>query len=859
MAVFDNIMLYVSIVAVAVAIVLIIIITIRKKKHGSKSQSKNGRNVKNNTKKNSKNPNKQPLPKTIKESIPYLHTYGKGIIEIDNETFSKAYKISDINFKIAPDEEQTSVFIKYGRFLNSFPTDTRFQIVIENKTADVATVFNNIKFVPRNDNLNVYRREMNDILIDKMKDGRNNITQDKFLVVTVKADDIDQAEKKFDSIDKTIDKRFRDISREHPAIPVSLVERLKIMHDIYNQDANRSFYNSKDKNGNPVFDINTLMQSGLTTKDVIGPAGMDFSKSSYFAFGDTYGKVLYLESFPNWLSSEFLADISDILCNMLIGIHYQPIEQAKAMKTIHNMMLNIDGQIAKHQKDAAQGGYSIDLIPPALAKQQKYTRDLIDDMVARDQKMFFVTLAVTVFGSSKEEVEENAKMVTNTANNYLCSFKPLFFQQENGVNTCMPLGKNMLKTSKMLTTESASIFIPYTTQELHQKDGLYYGLNDTSNNMILFNRLLGENYNGLILGESGNGKSFAAKQEMLSVLLRDPNSVVYVIDPEAEYAPLAKALGGEVVDLSPNSMAYINPMDMDIGYGDESDPIGMKTEFIISMIEIMVGNGRVMTPEEKSIISRCAQAIYRPYLDAIDKANAAGMNITSDKKAAPTLNTLYNTIKIQPESSAASIAAVLEMYATGALATFAHRTNIDIDKRFVVYDIKNLGTGTKDLGIHICLNDIWNQMISNEKKGIYTWVYIDEFYLLLQTESSARFVSSIWKRARKRNGVPTGILQNTGQLMGSEDARDILNNTSFVQMFSARRIDRTNLKTLLSISEAQLAYITEAGPGKGLLYANKTIIPFNNQFPTDTNLYKIMSTSETKDKRYRQQKLSFKN
>lgn len=808
-------------------------------------------------KKTAKKDGKTPI-KTLKESIPYLHTYSGGIIETKPNVFTKAYRITDINFKIAPEEEQTSIFIKFGRLLNSFPVDAEFQILIENKTADMGTVFKNIQFVARSDNLNVLRREMNDILIDKMKEGRNNITQDKYLVVSLKASDITSAEKQFSSMDENIEKKFRDISREHPAHVMTLTGRLKDLHDIYNQADGRTFYNSKDKSGHPVFDVNAMMKSGLTTKDVVAPPVMDFSKSGYFSLGDVYGQTLYLENFPNWLSSDFLADISDALCNMLVSIHYKPIEQQKAIKMVHNMMLNIDGQIAQHQKNALQNGYTIDLIPPALLKQQKYCRDLIDDMVSRDQKMFFVTMAITVFGATKEIMEENVKMVVNTANNYLCTLKPLFFQQENGLNASLPLGINELKTSKMLTTESAAIFIPYTTQELHQRDGFYYGLNDTSNNMIIYNRLLGENYNGLILGESGNGKSFAAKQEMLSVLLRDADSVVYVIDPEDEYSPLAKALGGEVIDLSPNSTSYINPMDMDIEYGDESDPIGMKTEFVISMLEIMVGNGRILAPEEKSVISRCVQKIYMPYLELLDKENAKGNKITSDKNAAPKLSTLYQALRLEKDSFAAKgIADVLEMYATGALSTFSNRTNVDTNNRFVVYNIKNLGTGTKDLGLHICLNDIWNKMIENERKGIYTWVYIDEFYLLLQSPAAAQFVSSIWKRARKRNGVPTGILQNTGQLMITDDARDILNNTSFIQMFSARRIDRTNLKTLLSISEAQLGYITEAGPGRGLLYANKTIIPFNNQFPADTHLYKVMSTSATKDSRYNDRHVAF--
>lgn len=832
----DRIMIFVGIgFAVLLAVVFIIL------KLRSKSTAKSAKDGKTSAAAKKKN------AKTIQNSIPYLHTYDEGIIETTPGVYTAAYTIPDINFKIAPDEDQIAIFVKYGRLLNSFTSDVEFQVVIHNKTADPQTTFKNIQYAPQSDGLNSLRREMNDILIDKMREGRNNITQDKYLVFSVKAESFQDARRKIEEVERLLDRKSKDISRENPLERLSIVDRLHTLYSLYNQEENDTFYNTKDKNGNPGFDVSQLMKTGANTKDVIAPYSMDFSPTSHFSVGDTYGKVLYLDNFPNWLSSDFLAELAEINSGMLISMHYQPVEQAVAIKTIHNMMLGIDGQIAERQKKAFQSGYSMDLISPDLKKQQKFARDLIDDMVSRDQKMFLVSFTITVFGETKEIMEENARQVMNTANNFLCSLKPLAFQQEIGFNSSLPLCLNLTHVSKMLTTESASIFIPYTTQELHQKDGLYYGINDTSKNMILFNRLLGENFNGLILGESGNGKSFAAKLEMMSVVLKHPNSVVYVIDPEAEYTSLAKALNGQVINLAPGSSSYLNPLDMDLLYGDETDPVSMKTEFIISMIEIMVGNGRVLTPEEKTIISRCVQQIYRPYLNALDDANRAGANITFDKDATPTLSTLFNAITLQPEPAAKSIANVLEMYATGSLATFAHRTNVDLNSKFVVYNIKNLGTGTKDLGLHVCLNSIWNKMVENEQKGIFTWFYIDEFYLLLQSESSANFLSSIWKRARKRLGVPTGILQNTEDLLRTDESRAILNNSSFVEMLSLKKIDRGNIKNLLSISDAQIAHITDAGFGRGLIYAGKTIVPFNNQIPEDTKIYEIMSTSAAKD------------
>ena len=826
-------------IMVGILVVILVIYFVIKKK-GSKGGQKKEETATEKIK-ITKKKNESAVPKSVRESIPYAQTHDGNIIETTPGVYTRCYEITDINFKIATDEEQTTAFIKYERFLNSLDRDVKFQILIQNKSSDKNSTFNNIRFLPQSDSLNKFRRLINDILLKKMSEGRNNITQNKYLVISVKASGIEEAIQRLDEAGRTADKKFREISKEHPLQMLTLEERLENLFFIYNQDGEGCFYNSKVKDGNPAFDLSQALKTGLTTKDIIGPGGMEFKTANYFTIGNTYGRALYLASLPNWLSTDFLSDLSDIMCNMLISINYESIEQSKALKIVHNMMINIDGQIASRQKRASQEGYSADMVSPELLKQQKYARDLINDMTARDQKMFLTTFAVTVFAKSKEELEKNTRTIIKTAEDYLCSLRTLFYQQEEGFNMTLPLAINNLKVSKMLTTESAAVFIPYTTQELHQKNGLYYGINDTSKSMILYDRLSGENYNGLYFGESGNGKSTSAKFEMMQAYLKSQRNVIYVIDPEGEYAALADALAGETIDLSPNAKTFLNPLDLDIGYGDEASPLGMKTDYIISMIEIMFGNGRIMAPEERSIITRCVQAIYRPYLDAIDAANRAGKNITIDRYAAPTLNTLYAQISAQPEPAAKGLAAVLEMYATGALSTFAHRSNVNTDARFVVYDIKNLGTGTKDLGIHICLNDIWNKMIENEKKGIYTWFYIDECQLLLNSESSADFLASIWQRARKRKGVPTGIFQNTENILKSMETRAILNNTSFIEMLSLRHADRANLAEHLSISESQISYITDAGAGKGLIYAGKTLIPFDNTIP-EGEIYDLFDT-----------------
>ena len=783
------------------------------------------------------------LPKTVQQSIPYTRVFANGTIETMPGEYTRAYRLEDISFKIAPNSEQLAIFQSYGDFLNSFSPNVRFQIVIQNHAADRRASLEEIRFHQQRDGLNKYRQEMNGILLERIARGKKNMRQDKYLVVSVKGKNVENVMRNLDNIEREIERAILKISRDVSVRAITAEDRLKILFDIYNQDESCVFYNDFDEKRNPIFSFDKIDRSGITTKDIVGPSGMEF-KTNCFKLGDTWGRAMFLENVPSFLTTDFISDLSDISCNMLISIYHTPIDTAKAMRMIKDHLTAVNAQIASNQKRAIQEGYTYDLIAPDLMKSQKQTRDLIDDVIGNDQKLYYITFAVTVFAPTKQELDSNTRMIQSVANKHLCPIKTLDFQQEQGLNTSLPLCLRQIEAKRLYTTQSASVFIPYTTLELHQKEGIYYGLNQTSNNMIMYSRMSARNYNGLIFGESGAGKSFTAKMEMVSVLLRSDKNRVYVIDPEAEYAKLAEAMRGEIIDLSPGSRTYVNPLDMDIDYDGESDPIGMKVEYIISMIEIMLGQGRQIDPQAKSVVNRCVNTIYRPYITHITKLKEAGSDITCDKEAMPTLNNLYNELLRQPEPEAQTIASILEVYATGSFATFAHRSNIETDTNFCVYNIKNLGTGMKDLGLHVCLNDIWNKMIENRKKGLWTWIYIDEFYLLLQSDSAARFLMQVWKRARKWNGVPTGIMQNTEDLLRSADSRNIINNTSFIMMLSLPKLDRTNLGDLLQIPESQLEYITNSEPGHGLIYTGKTTLPFDSEFPKDTELFRLMTTKD---------------
>lgn len=782
------------------------------------------------------------VPRTVQQSIPYTTVFADGTIETLPGTYTRAYRLEDVSFKIAPDEEQVAVFKAYGNLLNTFPPEVRFQVIIHNHSADRRKSFENIRYKPQKDGLNRYRREINNILIEKLSAG-GNVTQDKYLVTAVDAETIEEGMEALSRIEKDVEKAVKKITREMGIKRLGAEERLHLLFEIYNQDGSSVFYTGTDEKGGPVFDYDSLGKAGLTTKDVIGPSGMEFFPG-YFRLGETYGRALFIENVPNELSSEFMSDISEALPNMIISVHHTPIEMTKGIRLIRDHMLAINAQMYVSQQDAYRRKYSYDLISPELIQSQKQTRELLDDVIGNDQKLYYITFTVCLFAADRESLDADTKALQSIANKHFSPVLTLDFQQEQGLDTSLPLCLQQLFVKRMYTTQSASVYLPYTTLELYQKEGVYYGINKASGNLIMYSRTSAKYFNGLIFGEPGSGKSFMAKYEIVSTLLRDIGSKVYVIDPDGEYVKLAKALNGEVIDLAPGSQTYVNPLDMDIDYDGESNPVGMKTQYIISMIEIMLGQGRGITPEARTVVTRCCNTIYRPYIDHISKLKESGAGVTCDKAAMPTLNSLYNELLRQDEPEARTMATILENYAVGSFATFAHRSNVETEKRLVVYNIRNLGSGMKDLGLHVCINDVWNKMIENSKKGIWTRFYIDELHVLLQSDSATKYLVQVWKRARKWKGVPTGITQNTEDLIRTEDSRNIINNTSFVVMMSLASADRTNLGELLKIPETQMEYVTNAESGHGLLYTGKTTLPFANDFPKDTELYALLKTSE---------------
>lgn len=807
------------------------------KKSGTNTKSASGNTA--NTK--SKQMKKSPLtdvPKTVQGSIPYLGVYENGIFQNDENTYSKVYKIPDMNFLIEDTERQKEIFGNFMELLSSFGPEVHVQQVIFNKTIKPAELESKVLMKTQNDKLNEYREEMNEMLIDKMAKASNNIIHEKYFVLSVEADDIVTAKATFERLDREISAGFERVTKTTTK-PLTLIERLSLMCDIYNMDSNVPFYRrTKMKKDNIMesFNMRHIQKMGLTSKDVIGPSALTFERD-YMIIGTTYARAMMVSNLPSFLRGDILTELSNMPFNMLTSVHYRALPQSKAITLLKNKLVDVNANVVTLQKKASRNGYSVDVISPEIKQASQEVESLMGDLTQDNQKLFYTTITAVIFAKTKEELDENTKLFQATAERFVCQAMILATQQEAGLTTALPLGRNKLKVERLLNSRAAAIFLPFGVKELWQDDGMYYGLNGVSKQMILYNRSSAINGNGCIFGVPGSGKSFSAKREIVNVLLHTDDDV-FVIDPENEYAGLAKLFYGSSIRIAPGSDVHINPMDMGLDYSAEGDdPITMKADFIASICEAATGSRYPLTPIQKSVIDRCVKNVYREYIRTL---RAEGKS--EDAKIVPTLRDFYEEVKLQPEPEAHNLALALEKFVEGTQNSFAFRTNVNVNNRFTIYNIKDIGTGMKSIGLQVCLDNIWNKMIANYKKGKRTWLYCDEFHLLTQTEISAKYTQQIWRRARKWNGIPTGITQQVEDMMKTEEGRAIIGNSEFVMMLSMNAYGRAQMQQMYNLTDAEMEYITSSGSGHGLIYNGKDIIPFVDEFPKDTKLYNAMTT-----------------
>ena len=759
------------------------------------------------------------VKKSIQETIPYQAAHiSNGIFEVSPGVFSKAYTFQDINYHTATEEDQQNFLLKYGQLINRFDPSITFQIVINNRNVDMKTFKSNNLLSMKNDDLDVYRKEYNQIILKKMEEGRNNLVKERYLILNTEAESVDVAEHIFNRLDAEILNAFKEIGGS-TATAMTTPERLELLYDIFNIGNEGNFLaEMKTENGTiKSTDLENLTRMGVSTKDLIAPSGFDFKKD-YFRMGDKYARVLYLVDLPNSVSDKFMSELTGASCNMVTSINLASVAPDKAVKIVKRQMVNINANMQEAQKQASKSGYSMDLISADLKQAQEEANDLLQDLTGRNQKMFLMTFTLMIISDSFDQLDTDTEIIQSIGRKHLCNIKKLNYQQENGLDTTLPLGRNELSIKRTLTTESTIIFSPFDTQELIQKEGMYYGQNASSHNLILYSRKTADNGNGWILGTPGSGKSFSAKREMSNVFLNTDDDIL-IIDPEREYSPLVKAFGGEIVRIAPGSHFHLNPLDMDKQYADDEDPIVLKADFVLSLCETVIGGRYGLTPSQRTIIDRCVRLLYQDYVQDFDKSKT------------PTLLQFQKVLESQPEREAREIALAFEIYTKGSLDVFAHQSNVDVDNRFVVYDIKDIGSNIKTMAYLIVLDAIWNRVIQNRRKGKRTWIYIDEVYILFEREESTNFIRQIFSRCRKWGGLITCITQNVEPILQNTIATSMLSNSAFIQLLNQAPVDRDILANLLHISPTQVGYINNAPAGQGVLYIQgQGIIPFRDNF-----------------------------
>ena len=756
-------------------------------------------------------------PHTAQQTIPYLQMYPDGICKVTEKKYSKSIAFEDINYQLAGSDDKNAIFEGWCDFLNYFDATVSVQFSFINQGTQRSDAEKAISIPEQDDAFNSIRTEYADMLKNQLAKGNNGLVKQKYITVSIEAESYTAAKTRLARIETDVLNNFKVLGVS--AKPMTGYERLKALHGVFHPE------------GEPFrFSFDWLVPSGLSTKDYIAPSSFTFGEGRYFRIGRKIGAVSFLQILAPELNDRILSELLDLEMGVIVNLHIQSIDQTEAIKTIKRKITNLDKMKIEEQKKAVRSGYDMDIIPSDLATYGDEAKNLLQDLQSRNERMFLLTFLVVNIADTRRKLENDIFAAAGIAQKYNCALTRLDYQQEQGLMSSLPLGENHISIQRRLTTSSTAIFIPFITQELFQNgEALYYGLNALSNNMILCDRKLLKNPNGLILGTPGSGKSFAAKREITNAFLITDDTI-YISDPECEYSPLVERLHGQVVRLSPTSTQYINPMDINLNYSEDDNPLALKSDFILSLCELVIGGKEGLQPVEKTIIDRAVRNVYRPFLADPDPAKM------------PVLGDLYDELLKQPEPEAAHIASALELYVSGSLNVFNHRTNVELSNRLVCFDIKQLGKQLKKLGMLIVQDQVWNRVTVNRAAHKTTRYYMDEFHLLLKEEQTAAYSVEIWKRFRKWGGIPTAITQNVKDLLASREVENIFENSDFVLMLNQAAGDREILARQLNISPQQMKYVTHTEAGEGLIFYGNVVLPFVDHFPKDTELYRVMTT-----------------
>jgi len=761
-------------------------------------------------------------PRTAQQTIPFDRMFKDGICRVGQDYYTKTIQFQDINYQLALQEDKTEIFEEWCSFLNFFDSSIGFELSFMNLATDATDFEKKIAIQHQKDGFNEVRDEYSEVLLQQMEAGNNGLTKTKYLTFGIHADSMKSAKPRLIHIEMDLLNNFKRIGVV--AETLNGYQRLELMHKQLHMGDKARFH----------FDWKYLVGSGLSVKDFIAPSGFEFPTGRYFKMGDLYCAMSFLSIDASDISDRMLADFLGMESSQVVTMHIQSVDQNEAIKTIKHTITELDRSKIEEQKKAVRAGYDMDIIPSDLATYGKDAKALLKELQSQNERMFLLTFLVMNTGKTMQELDNNVFQASSIAQKHNCNLIRLDFQQEQGLVSTLPLAYNEVEIQRGMTTSSTAIFVPFTTQELFQdhRGALYYGLNALSNNLIMVDRKLLKNPNGLILGTPGSGKSFSAKREIANAFLVTDDDII-ISDPESEYSPLVEMFGGQVVKISPTSKQYINPMDINMNYSDDDNPIALKTDFILSLCELIVGSKEGLQPVEKTVVDRCIRQIYRQYFE----------NPTPENM--PILEDLYNALLQQEEKEAKHVATALEIYVSGSLNVFNHRTNVELTNRLVCYDIKDLGKQLKKIGMLVVEDQVWGRVSENREMGKSTRYYMDEMHLLLREEQTAAYTVEIWKRFRKWGGIPTGITQNVKDLLASKEVENIFENSDFIYMLNQAVGDRQILAKQLNISPHQLSYVTHSGEGEGLLFYGNVILPFVDRFPKNTELYRIMTTKWT--------------
>ena len=755
------------------------------------------------------------IPKSVQQAIPIKTVWENGIFKVGRNKFSRSYRFTDVNYAVAGKEDKESMFLDYSELLNAFDSGATTKITIQNRRLNRQDLEKSIIIHMCEDGLDLYRKEYNTMLLEKAT-GAESMIQEKYVTVSAYRKTIEEAKTYFSRIGTDLTGHFARLGSK--CVEMDATDRLRTLHDFYRTGEETGFY----------FDMAETMRKGHSFKDFICPDSFEFEKD-YFCMGNRYGRVLFLREYASYIKDNMIAELTDLNRNLILSIDIIPIPTDEAVREVENRLLGVETNITNWQRRQNANNNFSAVVPYDMEQQRKESKEFLDDLTTRDQRMMFAVVTLVHTADTKEQLDADTDTLLTIARKHLCQFATLKYQQMDGLNTALPIGHRKIHALRTLTTESLAVLMPFRVQEIMDGGGIYCGENAISHNLIMCNKEKLLNPNSFLLGVPGSGKSFNAKMLIVFLALATGDDIL-ICDPEREYASLIEAMGGEVIRIAAGSPDHINAMDMVEGYGDGGNPIIEKSEFVLSLFEQLDRNG--IGPVQRSLIDRCTEAIYDDFQNG---------------GKVPTLCVLRKKLMEQKEREAKKLALALELFTDGSLDAFAHETNVDVNNRMVVYDIMDLGKQLKTMGLLVITDAMLNRVTENWKKGKRTHIFLDEFHVVFENEHSGSFFNSAWRRFRKRNAFPTAITQNVEYLLDSVLASTMLSNSEYIVMLNQAASDRQKLAELLNISNEQMSYITNADAGCGLIKYGSSLVPFINKFPKNTRLYKLMTTKPGED------------